>query len=411
MHKLLARQLQRYLGSPDIPPDDWASFVAAIDSAYEQADGDRLRLERSLDLASEELMDRFQQLQADVVERQGTAKELERSLSLLRATLDSTTDGIIVVDRAGRVVDYNQKYVDMWGIPEETIASRDHDAILALVRDQIRDSEGFIAAIKQLRADPFTESDDVLELTDGRIVERHSQPQWVADESVGRVWSFRDITAERRRAEDALRQSEEQLRQSQKMEAIGQLAGGVAHDFNNLLTAINGFSELVLVRMEVDDPLRPFVQEIAKAGERAHALTGQLLAFGRRQVLQPEVLSMSAIVADMATLLQRIIGEDVELTTAVAPDLGVVRADPGQLGQVILNLATNARDAMPKGGQLTIEAANVQVDSHRSKNPSALRPGRYIALRVSDTGLGIDAETLPHIFEPFFTTKEVGKGS
>jgi nitrogen-specific signal transduction histidine kinase len=229
-------------------------------------------------------------------------------------------------------------------------------------------------------------------------------------ESVGHVLSFRDITAERRRAEEALRKSEEQLRQAQKMEAIGKLAGGVAHDFNNLLTAITGFSDLVLARMEPDSPLRAYVLEIAKAGERATALTSQLLAFGRRQVLQPTVLSLSSTVSDMSRLLQRIIGEDISLTTDVAPDLWLVRADPGQIGQVILNLATNARDAMPRGGDLTIQAANVSLDEADARRRGML-PGGYVVLRVADTGVGISREILPHIFEPFFTTKGVGKGT
>jgi signal transduction histidine kinase len=216
---------------------------------------------------------------------------------------------------------------------------------------------------------------------------------------------------ERKSAEAELERSEEQLRQSQKMEAIGQLAGGVAHDFNNLLTAISGHSELCLKRLTPSDPLRRHIEGIKRSGERAAALTRQLLAFSRKQILQPKIIDLNHIVVDMNKMLQRLIGEDVDLLMGLAADLGKVKADPNQIEQILLNLSINARDAMPQGGRLTIETSNVNLSEEFSRGHIAVSPGQYVMLAVSDNGCGMDAETQAHIFEPFFTTKEVGKGT
>ena len=218
---------------------------------------------------------------------------------------------------------------------------------------------------------------------------------------------------QRREVEDTLRQTERQLLQAQKMEAMGQLAGGIAHDFNNLLTAILGFSEFLLVSCPLDPAHRRDLEEIKRAGERAATLTRQLLAFSRQQVLEPRVVNLNEIVAGVQRLLARVIGEDVELVTEVEPELAQVKIDPGQLDQILMNLAVNARDAMPQGGRLTIRTSNCDVA--RNIVPSDLAvvvpAGQYVKVSVCDNGTGVPAEIKSRIFEPFFTTKEAGKGT
>ena len=216
--------------------------------------------------------------------------------------------------------------------------------------------------------------------------------------------------AEREQAQVALQASEEQLRQSHKMDAIGQLAGGIAHDFNNLLTVINGFTELLRSRIADDDPFHAYVAEIGFAGERASALTRQLLAFSRRQVLQPKVLDVNLVVDDMQGMLRRLISEDIQFDIELAPDLGCVEADPSQLEQVVLNLVVNARDATPPGGIVTIRTANFEMDA-AALHLVGTAAGSYVCLTIADTGCGMDAATQQHIFEPFFTTKEQGQGT
>ncbi|MFQ5577415.1 MAG: PAS domain S-box protein, partial [Anaerolineae bacterium] len=207
------------------------------------------------------------------------------------------------------------------------------------------------------------------------------------------------------------KQLEEQFRQSQKMEAVGKLAGGVAHDFNNILTVISGYSDLLLHRAGGNSPHRSYIEEISKATERAASLTRQLLAFSRKQVLKPEVVDLNVIVADMDKMLRRLIGENIKLITVPNPDPAHVKVDPGQMQQVILNLAVNARDAMPRGGSLTVKIAEVTFSPEYVRQHIGLAPGRHIALTITDTGHGMDPETVEHIFEPFFTTKERGKGT
>ena len=207
------------------------------------------------------------------------------------------------------------------------------------------------------------------------------------------------------------RHLEEQLRQAQKMEAVGMLAGGIAHDFNNLLTIINGYSQMVLGSLPEQDENRTSVEQIMKAGERAAELTHQLLTFSRRQVVRPKALDLNNVVASTAVMLRRLIGEHIELRIVAGPDLARIHADPGQLQQVILNLAVNSRDAMPNGGTLILETQNVELGEPYVSATGTLQPGHYVMLAVTDTGTGMDEETRSHLFEPFFTTKEQGQGT
>ena len=218
-----------------------------------------------------------------------------------------------------------------------------------------------------------------------------------------------DLT-EHRRAEEALRQTEEQLRQAQKMDAVGKLAGGIAHDFNNLLMVIRGDSDLILRKLPPEHPLRANAEGIREAADQAATLTRQLLAFSRKQVLAPAVLDVNRVVGGLHTMLDRLLGETIELVTVTAPDLGSVTADPGQVEQMLLNLAVNARDAMPDGGRLTIQTANRTVGEDEAAR-TGVKPGPYVTLEVTDTGVGMDADMKAHLFEPFFTTKEQGKGT
>ncbi len=243
-------------------------------------------------------------------------------------------------------------------------------------------------------------------LPDGKVRLVQQQAEVITDHdgrAIRMVGTQQDITD--------VRSLEEQLRHSQKLEAVGQLAGGIAHDFNNLLTAINGYCDLILEDLPDQDPMHSDVLEIRRAGERAATLTRQLLAFSRKQVLELRVINLNTVVAGMDNMLRRLLGEDIELYMHFQPNLGLVRADPGQLEQVILNLAVNARDAMPEGGKLTIESSNVVLDEDYASTHESVVPGFYTLLAVSDTGCGMDSETLAHVFEPFFTTKNPGRGT
>jgi len=249
-------------------------------------------------------------------------------------------------------------------------------------------------------------------LTDEVAVEcmKQGAHDYILKSSLTRLPSAVLNALEKARTDKKLRVSEDQLRMSQKLEAVGQLAGGVAHDFNNLLTVITGYSDLILTQLSESDTNRSKVVEIKRAAQRASSLTRQLLAFSRKQMLQPRLFNLNELVADMSKMLQRLIGENIEMKTSLGPE-APLNADPGQMEQVLMNLVVNARDAMPKGGRITIETSRVEIDDDYARAYLNVEPGSYVMLAVSDTGIGMDAATRKHVFEPFFTTKEQGKGT
>jgi PAS domain S-box-containing protein len=341
-------------------------------------------------------------LHAEEQQRWHAEAALRASEERFRALVENSSDALLLVDAEGRVTYLTPSSQRHLGWEAQQMLGR---SIFDFIHPDDRELVGIRMA--ETLANPgqpvtqevrFQHADGVYRIMEGVGVNR------LGDPSVGAiVVNARDIT-ERRRLE-------EQLRQAQKMEAVGQLAGGVAHDFNNLLTAILGYCSLMLDEVPQEDPLRQDLIEIQSAGERAASLTRQLLAFSRRQMLQPQVVNINTLVTQLEKLLRRLISEDVELVIALAADLLAVRVDPASIEQILVNLAVNARDAMPTGGRLTIETSNVDLDDTYVFTHAAMTPGRYVMLAVGDTGQGMDAATAARVFEPFFTTKEQGKGS
>ena len=347
----------------------------------------------------------------DISERKRAERALEQSQRRYQALVHSI-DGIVweADPRTFRFLFVSQQAERVLGFPVERWLGQPR-----FWRNQIHPEHleavlgGLAEAVQQQRGH---ELEYRMAAADGRTV-------WVRD-SVGVVFENNRVTklrglmvdiTQRKQAEEALRHSEEQLRQSQKMEAIGRLAGGIAHDFNNLLTAIRGYGELLIRGLGENHRLRREATEISKAAQRAADLTGQLLAFSRQQVLQPKIIDPNEVVTDMEMMLRRVIGEHYGLEAELNVKLGAVKADPGQMQQVLLNLVVNARDAMTGGGTVKIRTADVELDEGFAARHAGVPPGAYVELAVSDTGTGIDDETKVRLFEPFFTTKEQGKGT
>jgi PAS domain S-box-containing protein len=454
---------------------------------------------------------------------------LREALSLLAATLDSVEEGILVVDRAGKIVRFNRQFATQWQIPDEVLAWRDDDRAMQFVLDQVSDPDAYLTKVRHLYDEPDAESFDVVRVKDGRVFERYSQPQRVDGQIVGRVWSFRDDTA-RSRAREALEQSEAnyrslidgaaygiyrtradgtfldvnpalvamlgyekakdvlalgnaigvyrdpaeqaalmeqyrhsgriagvevdwkrrdgtlltvrlsgravfdwqgtldgfeviaedvtdrrrlegQLRQAQKMEAVGQLAGGIAHDFNNLLTSILGYTDLIMEQLGPAVPIWLDLQEIRRQVERGASLIQQLLAFSRKQALRITSVDLNSVVGQVEQVLRRVFREDVEIHRQLGAEIRPIRGDAVQLEHALLNLALNARDAMPGGGALVMETAMKRLDRPEPSIDAPIPAGSYVMLIVRDTGSGMDADTRTHLFEPFFTTKGPGKGA
>ncbi len=353
-------------------------------------------------------------------EAEASERALAESESRLRASeeryrslVEHAPDAIVVFDaRADRFIEVNEQAVRLYGLSREELLRRGPLELCPLHQPDGRTSaeasqhwirralEGHTPTFEWMHRDGA-----------GALVPCEVSLVRIPDASRLLIRASLFNIAERKRAEERHARLEEELRQAQKMEAVGRLAGGVAHDFNNLLTVIGGRTDLMAQRLRPEDPLRHDLDLIAKTAERAAALTRQLLAFSRKQVMQPKRLDLNGVVRGLEQMLRRLIGEDIEIVTELAPDLGLVQADPAQIDQVIMNLIVNARDAMAHGGRLTLRTANVRVDADTANRPEAIPPGAYVVLSVADTGIGMDPKTLEQIFEPFFTTKEVGKGT
>jgi len=337
-------------------------------------------------------------LQAEIRERRRTEEILRASEERYRNLFDSANDMVYTHDLQGNFTSINRAAERITGYTrEEGLRMNIADVVapehLELARQMIA---------RKLGGEGPTTYETAILTRDGRrlIVEVSSHLLFEDGKPVGTLGIAREVT-ERKRLE-------EQLRQSQKIEAIGRLAGGIAHDFNNLLTIIGAYSHMLLMDLPEDHPVRGYGQEILAAAERASALTDRLLAFSRRQVIQPVLVDLNEVVRNMAGLLRRMVGEDIELIAELAEDLEKIRADPTQLEQVIMNLVINSRDAMPSGGKVCLQTANLEVSKEEPGGPPA---GRWVALKVRDSGHGMDAETRSHLFEPFFTTKGPGKGT
>jgi PAS domain S-box-containing protein len=340
------------------------------------------------------------------IDRSRTIEALGRSSRLLQQVLEALPVGVWVVGKAGEIIFANTASRRIWG--EGTGSDRGW-----LVHRGRPAREEDSALARALQGETTRDELVRIDLPDGtlRMVLTSAVPiRGPANEIGGAIVLRRDVT-EQQAAEEALRRSEEQLRQAQKMEAVGQLAGGIAHDFNNLLTGILSYCDLLLDEVRSGDPIRGDVEQIRQAGQRAAGLTRQLLAFSRRQVLQPKVLSLNSVLADLDGMVRRLAGADVVVETEIDPGLWYVLADPGQLEQVVINLVVNARDAMPDGGRIAVTTANRILLPDTPDRPAGVRPGAYVALALSDTGVGMDPELQSRIFEPFFTTKEPGKGT
>jgi two-component system cell cycle sensor histidine kinase/response regulator CckA len=374
--------------------EDAIRINAELGEKQKELEGLAAGLERKVE-------ERTAALRAEIAERKMAEEQLRQSEEQFRLIAENIGDLIAVLDLDGKRLYNSPSYKDILGDPAtlrgsvsfNEIHPDDRERIREIFRETVRTGRGQRAEYRFL-------------VGDGSIRYIESQGSVIPDEG-GKtskvVVVSRDVT-ERNHLE-------ERLRQAEKMEAVGQLAGGVAHDFNNLLTIINGYGDILLERLPSDDKLRGHVMEIVSAGKRAESLTRQLLAFSRRQALVPVVLDLNAVVKNMDKMLRRLIGEDIDLVAVASEGLWNVKADPGQMEQVIMNLAVNARDAMPRGGKLTIETANVDLDENYTHAHPHSVPGSNVMLAVSDTGAGMDAQTQAHIFEPFFTTKGPAQGT
>jgi len=349
------------------------------------------RLDKSLRLSSR----RIEELRI-------TQEALREGEEKYRELFEMVSDALFLIDnRDGRLLEVNPSAANMYGYSREELLGMKNTDLSAepeSTRTATVTGKTFVPLRWHRKRDGTVFP---VEIT-ARHFTRQGRPVHIA--------AIRDIT-DRVRAEEEHSRIEEQLRQSQRLESVGRLAGGVAHDFNNLLTVINGYADMLRYDLAEGDPLRAGLDEIKKAGERAASLTQQLLAFSRKQMIEPRPIDLNAIVAESEKMLRRLVGEDIQFVTTLRASPGTVMADPGQIHQILMNLVVNARDAMPSGGVLCVETANVDLSEEDVAGRQDAEPGAYVRLSVRDSGSGMDHETLQRIFEPFFTTKKQGEGT
>ena len=373
-------------------------------------DGRRMTVEGTANAVADEdgRIVGFLGIQRDVTERKRVGEALRQSELLNRSLIDHLPQRVFLKDQSLKYVACNSRYADDVGTTPGQIAGTDDFAFHPKERAEAYRADDLLvmsSGLPRTLEERYFLGDAELWISTTKVPYHDDRGQ-----VIGVLGIFEDVT-ERRQARETRELLEEQLRASQKMEAIGSLAGGIAHDFNNLLSVVLSYTAFAVDGLREGDPMRDDLLQVKEAGERAAALTKQLLAFGGRQILQPRPLDLNNVVEGIEKMLRRIIGEDIALQTVLAPDLGVTMADPGQMEQVLMNLIINARDAMPTGGLITIETGNVEIGEGLVARRGTVSPGPYVRLSITDTGSGMDEATRARIFEPFFTTKAAGRGT
>lgn len=361
----------------------------------------RLRLEDEVTKRTVDLIATMERLQDEIAERIEAQEALKKSEQRYRSFFEENPAGNYIAHADGRLMACNPAFLQMFGFESEEAAVQNNATSFY---PNPGDREGFLQQLRQYGH---------VECYQKELLRQDGSPLYVVENALG-VFDSKGELAEIHGFlidETLRRKAEQQLQQAQKMEAVGKLAGGIAHDFNNILTVILGYDEFLLASKDLSVENRQFAQEIYEAGSRAANLTRQLLAFSRKQVLKPQILNLNKIIENIGKMISRLIGDEIEVKTLLSSDLENVHADPSQMEQVILNFCVNSRDAMPQGGQITIQTENVDVDEFLAAQHYPMKPGHYVRLVVSDTGTGMDKQTLSQVFEPFFTTKGMDKGT